>query len=131
MSHFTLIKTKFKSGEHLIDALKDLGHDVQENQELVITNPDHREDHPVIMAELAISNDVGFVWNEETKVYDLNYDHATWDLNIPVERFIQKLQQQYALRSITSSVKEDGFEIEMQAVAEDGAVELVCTRWTN
>ena len=131
MSHFTLIKTKFKSGEHLVSALKDLGHDVQENQELVITNPDHREDHPVVLAQVAISNDVGFIWNEETNVYEFNYDHATWDLDVPVERFIQKLQQQYALNSITSSVKEEGFEIENKVVGVDGSVELVCTRWTN
>ena len=57
MSHFTCIKTKIKERPYLIEALEIMGHDVQENQELVITNPDHAEDHPVVHAEVAISND--------------------------------------------------------------------------
>ena len=64
MSHFSTIQTKIKHKPQLIEALELLQYDVQENQELVITNPDHAEDHPVVHAEIAVSNDIGFRWNE-------------------------------------------------------------------
>ena len=63
MSHFTCIKTQIKDRPQLIEALEMMGHDVQENQALVITNPDHAEDHPVVLAQVAITNDIGFRWN--------------------------------------------------------------------
>ena len=54
MSHFTCIKTEFKDKEVLVESLEllgerpnvptDLGMSVVD---LVITNPDHSEDHPV------------------------------------------------------------------------------------
>ena len=83
MSHFSTIQTKIKHKPQLIEALELLQYDVQENQELVITNPDHAEDHPVVHAEIAVSNDIGFRWNETTETYDLYSDHATWNLDIP------------------------------------------------
>ena len=36
MSHFSTIKTKIKERPYLIEALEIMGHDVQENQNLVI-----------------------------------------------------------------------------------------------
>ena len=33
------------------------------------------------------------------------------------------------LRCLTASTKEEGYEIEEQYVADDGAVELVVTKW--
>ena len=77
MSHFSTIKTKIKDKSNLIEALQLLQYDVKEDQELVITNPDHAEDHPVVHAEVVISNDIGFRWNEETQSYDLYSDHGT------------------------------------------------------
>ena len=112
MSHFTCIKTQIKERPYLIEALEIMGHDVQENQELVITNPDHAEDHPVVHAEVAISNDIGFRYNEETQTYDLYSDHATWNLNVPVERFRDKVNQQYARMLLHGTVKEEGFEVQ-------------------
>ena len=129
MSHFSTIKTKIKEKPLLLEALQLLGHDVKENQELVITNPDHSEDHPVVHAEVTISNDIGFRWNEETQSYDLYSDHATWNLDIPVERFIDKVNQQYSRMSIHSVVKEQGFEVAEEWEMDDNSIELTVTRW--
>ena len=129
MSHFTCIKTKIKERPYLIEALELLGHVVQENQELVITNPDHAEDHPVVHAEVAISNDIGFRWNEETQTYDLYSDHATWNLNVPPSRFINKVTQQYARMSIHNTIKEEGFQVQEEWEMDDGSIELTVTRW--
>ena len=119
MSHFTCIKTQIKERPYLIEALEIMGHDVQENQELVITNPDHAEDHPVVHAEVAISNDIGFRYNEETQTYDLYSDHATWNLNVPVERFRDKVNQQYARMLLHGTVKEEGFTVQEEWEMDD------------
>jgi len=129
MSHFTKINTKIKERPYLIEALELLGHDVQENQELVITNPDHAENHPVVHAEVAISNDVGFRWNEETKTYDLYSDHDTWNNNVPVKRFVDKVTQQYARVAVYDTVKEMGFQVQEEWEMDDNSIEITATRW--
>jgi|TARA_B100000029_G_scaffold349333_1_gene341666 hypothetical protein len=111
--------------------LKALGHKVEEQKQImVVSDAEHAKGHPDIEIDIKAGSDIGFRWNEELEVYELVTDLQTWSLPIDQRFFIQKLQQEYALLSIVSSVKEDGFQIEEQYVAEDGAVELVCTRWT-
>ena len=129
MSHFSTIKTKIKNKPELLEALLILGHEVQENQELVITNPDHAENHPVVHAEVVISNDIGFRWNEETETYDLYSDHATWNLDVPPSRFLDKVTQQYARMTVHNQVKELGFQVEEEWEMDDNSIELTVTRW--
>ena len=129
MSHFSTIKTKIKDKSNLIEALQLLQYDIKEDQELHITNPDHAENHPVVHAEDAISNDIGFRWNEETKTYDLYSDHGTWNLNIPPSRFVDKVTQQYARMTIHNATKELGFQLEEEWEMDDNSIELVVTRW--
>ena len=129
MSHFTCIKTQIKERPYLIEALELMGHDVQENQALVISNPSHAEDHPVVHAEVAISNDIGFRYNEETQAYDLYSDHDTWSLDVPAPRFVEKVTQQYARMTIYSTVKEMGYEVQEEWEMDDNSIELTVTRW--
>ena len=129
MSHFSTIKTKIKEKPILLEALELLQYDVKENQDLVITNPDHAEDHPVVRAEVAITNDIGFRWNEETQTYDLYSDDATWDLDVPVSRFLDKVTQQYARMTIHSAIKEEGFTVAEEWEMDDNSIELTVTRW--
>ena len=129
MSHFTKINTKIKERPYLIEALELMGHDVQENQELVITNPSHAENHPVVHAEVAISNDVGFRWNEETQTYDLYSDHDTWNNSVPVERFADKVTQQYARVTIYNTVEQLGFQVQEEWEMDDNSIEITATRW--
>ena len=131
MSHFSTIKTKIKERPYLIEALEIMGHEVQENQNLVITNPTHAEDHPVVHAQVTISNDIGFRWNEETGSYDLYSDHSTWNLNVPVERFVDKVNQQYARMALHGLVKEEGFQVAEEWEMDDNSIELTVTRWVN
>ena len=44
----------------MIEALELMGHDIQENKQLVINNPSHAEEHPEFLADVAIRNDIGF-----------------------------------------------------------------------
>ena len=129
MSHFTTIKTKIKDRPVLIEALELMGHDVQENQQLVINNPDHGEGHPSFVADVAIKNDIGFRWNKNIKSYELVAELDAWDLDVPVNRFIEKVTQQYARVTLHNTVKDEGFEVEEEWEMDDNSIELTVTRW--
>ena len=129
MSHFTCIKTKIKERPQLIEALEIMGHDIQENKQLVIDNPDHGEGHPEFVADVAIKNDIGFRWNNNTKTYELVAELDTWDLDVPVNRFIDKLTQQYARMTLHGTVKEDGWQVAEEWEMDDNSIELTVTRW--
>ena len=129
MSHFTCIKTKIKPRPYLIEALELMGHDVQENKQLVINNPSHAEEHADFHAEVAIKNDIGFRWNKNTETYELVAELDTWDLDVPVQRFIDKLTQQYARTTLHNTVKEEGFQIAEEWEMTDNSIELTVTRW--
>ena len=129
MSHFTCIKTKIKERPYLIEALEWMGHDVQENQQLVINNPSHATDHAEFHAEVAIKNDIGFRWNKNTETYELVAELDTWDLDVPVNRFIDKLTQQYARSTLYNTVKEEGFTVDEEWEMTDNSIELTVTRW--
>ena len=129
MSHFTCIRTKIKERPYLIEALELMGHDVQENQVLTINNPDHADEHPEFHAEVAIRNDIGFRWNKITETYELVAELDTWDLDVPVNRFIDKLTQQYARSTLYNTVKEEGFTVDEEWEMTDNSIELTVTRW--
>ena len=129
MSHFTCIKTKIKERSYLVEALVILGHDVQENQQLIINNPSHAEEHPNFLADVAIKNDIGFRWNKNTETYELVAELDTWDLDVPVSRFIDKLTQQYARMTLHGTVKEEGWQVEEEWEMDDNSIELTVTRW--
>ena len=131
MSHFTCIKTKIKERPYLIEALELTGHDVEENKALVINNPSHAEEHPAFLADVAIKNDVGFRWNINTETYELVAELDTWDLDVPVSRFFDKLTQQYARMTLHETVKEDGWQLAEEWEMEDNSIELTVTRWIS
>ena len=138
MSHFTCIKTEFKDKEVLVESLEllgerpnvpsDLGMSVVD---LVITNPDHAEEHPTVEVDIAIGVDIGFKFNEKTGSFEFYSDHATWEKDIPVERFLEKLTQQYARMMIHRTIKEEGFEVQEEWEMDDNSIELTVNRWVN
>ena len=130
MSHFTCIKTKIKERPQLIEALELMGHDIEENKQLVVNNPSHAEEHPEFHAEVAISSDIGFRLNKNTGNYELVAELDTWDLDVPVNRFIEKVTQQYARQTVKSVVESEGFVVEREVVnMENNSVELLVSRW--
>ena len=129
MSHFTCIKTQIKERPYLIEALELMGHDTEENKVLVVNNAAHADEHPEFFAEVAIRNDIGFRWNKNTETYELVAELDTWDLDVPVSRFIDKVTQQYARTAVHNLVKEEGFEIAEEWEMDDNSIELTVTRW--
>ena len=136
MSHFTCIKTKLHDKKHLVEALIDIGERPNvpsdlgmEIVELVVMNPSHAEDHPIVEAQISIGPDIGFKLNEETGNYELYADEQTWNKKVPIDRFVNKLTQQYALRCLTASTQEEGFVVEEKKVSNNGSIEIFVNRW--
>ena len=129
MSHFTCVKTQIKERPYLIEALQSMGHDIEENKVLVVNSAVHAEEHPEFFAEVAIRNDIGFRWNKNTETYELVAELDTWDLDVPVSRFIEKVTQQYARTTLHNTVKEEGFEVAEEWEMDDNSIELTVTRW--
>ena len=135
MSHFSTIKTKLEDRDALLQALERIGErpnvPFQGTSviELVLLNPTHAEEHPTVEGEVSIGVDVGFKLNEKTGAYELIADRQTWDRDVPIERFMEKLTQQYARMLIHREVEEKGFQIEEEWEMEDNSIELTVSRW--
>ena len=125
MSHFSTIKTKLKCKESLVSALNTLGHEAQENTLLV--NP-QGHDHKQWNVCVALNDEVGFKWTGDE--YELVAELDTWDFDVPVQRFIDRLTQQYAEQMILSKIEEQGFQVQERKVDTTGTVELSVGRWT-
>ena len=130
MSHFSTIKTKLKNKPQLVEALEILQYDVKEDQELKVTGA-HGINHETVEAEVAIAQDIGFRMHPVTGEYELVADLETWNQPIPVERFMDKVNQQYARMTVYNTVKEMGFQVEEEWEMEDNSIELTVTRWVQ
>ncbi len=128
MSHFSTIKTKIKEKPFLLKALEVLGHEVKQDQELVVSGT-HGHNHPVVQADICIATDIGFRWCNDTQAYELVSDIETWSLPTPPRRFIDKVTQQYAKETILDTVKDQGFTVEEESSKIDNSIELTVTRW--
>ncbi|MFM9041794.1 MAG: DUF1257 domain-containing protein [Vulcanococcus sp.] len=128
MSHFSTVKTELRDRTALIDALIDLGHTPSE-----AAKPVRGYRGQTVTADLTVpaegSGDLGFRWNAASGSYELVADLDLWSQPIPVERFLAKLTQRYALRSILAASAQEGFQVSEQRQEQDGTIELVVTRW--
>ena len=127
MSHFSTIKTKIKNKPELVEALQLLQYDVQEDQELI--NPINHQ-HEKVKADVSIGNDIGFRLNNNGE-YELVTDIQTWKDPVPVERFIDKVTQQYARLTVRNTAKELGFQVQEEWEMTDNSIELTVTRWVQ
>jgi len=118
-----------KNKDTLLEALNLLQYNANENQDLVIENPSHAEEHPVMNACVAVAPDIGFCWNEQTQSYDLYSDEQTWSLSTPPNRFVDKVTQQYARLTVHNTMKQEGWQVEDEWEMDDNSIELTVTRW--
>ena len=130
MSHFSTIKTQIKEKEPLIKALTNLGYQIDQEEKFV---KGYRGKFTAVDISMNLPSDtkVGFKWDNNSNTYELVTDLDLWKLEIPVERFINKVTQMYAYQTIISKTKEDGYQIVEQKNKHDGSIELVLTKWDN
>jgi hypothetical protein len=128
MSHFSTVKTELRDRAALIEALRDLGHNPSEGLRAV-----RGYRGQTVQADLTLAaddgGDIGFRWSDASGSYELVTDLDLWRQPIPVDRFLAKLTQRYALRTILAASSEEGFQVSEQRQSTDGSIELVVTRW--
>lgn len=128
MSHFSTIRTELRDREALVMALTDLGHTPEQGGREV-----RGYRGQTVRADLAVPQtegaDIGFRWNEASASYELVTDLELWSQPVPVERFLSRLTQRYALHAILAASAEEGFQVSEQTSSLDGTIELVVTRW--
>jgi hypothetical protein len=87
----------------------------------------------MITADLAIrqaeGGDIGFRFNPEAGCYELVADLDLWRQPVPIERFLARLTQRYALHTILAASAAEGFQVNQQTNQQDGSIEVVVTRW--
>ena len=128
MSHFSTVKTELRQLEPLVKALEDMGYTPDQGE-----RPVRGYRGQTVTADVAIAvqdgGDIGFRWNSASKSYELVTDLDLWKQQIPVERFLSKLTQRYALNTVLAATNKEGFQVAEQTQTEDGSIELVVTRW--
>ena len=128
MSHFSTVKTELRQLAPLRGALEDLGYAPGESQQTV-----RGYQGQTVEAELAVAvdggADFGFRWNDANGAYEFVTDLDLWRQPVPVERFLSRLTQRYALRSVLEASHQEGFDVAEQKDCQDGTIELVVTRW--
>ena len=126
MSHFTTIKTTIRNRPELVEALELLQYNVV--QDIKLQNPlDH--EHKQWQVDIAVNDEIGFRWNKNTRTYELVADEQTWNLDVPVQRFIDKVTQQYARMTVHNTVKELGYQVEEEWEMDDMSIEITATVW--
>ena len=129
MSHFTKIQTKLKDRPALLEALNLLGHFPEEEKELKVSGY-HGKGHETVTADIAITKDSGLKWNDTTGTFELVADVHTWEMNIPITRFLDKLTQQYARMLVHNTVKDmEGYEVQEEWEMDDNSIEITVKRW--
>lgn len=126
MSHFSQIKTQIRNLASLQAALTDLGIDWKADPEQVRGYQGQTRN-----AEVAIEQengyDIGFSWNGSE--YELVADLQFWQQAWSVDRFLQKVTQRYAFRTVMSETAKQGFQVTEQEQNQDGSIRLVVQRW--
>ena len=128
MSHFSTVKTKLRESKPLIQALTQLGYEINQEKKFVKGYKGQTTDVDISL-DLPNNTKVGFKWNHNSKAYELVTDLDLWKFDLPVERFISKITQMYAYHTIITKTEEDGYQIVEQKNQNDGSIELVLTKW--
>ena len=130
MSHFSTVKTQLRKREPLFQALNDLGYVPEEGENLI-----RGYRGQTVKAEMVVSStrggDIGFRFDTSSQSYELVTDLDLWSQPVPVERFLAQLTQRYALNTVLTAAKQEGFEVAEQSSNVDGSIELVVTRWDS
>ena len=123
MSQFTTIKVQIKQGEVLLQVLKELGYQVEQNTHIRGYMGDKTNAEYVI--KQSNGYDLGFRKNEES--YELVADF--WGAKINQQEFINNISQKYAHKTLMETIQTEGFNVEEEEVLADGTVRVIVGRW--
>ena len=123
MSHFTTIKVQIKQCEVLLQVLKELGYQVEQNTQVRGYMGDKTNAEYVI--KQSNGYDLGFRKNGEG--YELVADF--WGAEINQQEFINNISQKYAHKTLMETIQTEGFNVEEEEVLADGTVRVIVGKW--
>ncbi len=123
MSHISRIKTQWIDASILVQALKDLGYEVEAGP-ATLTALGGQQMEVDLIVRLRLSNDIGFRKNGEA--YEVVAD---WFGVLGVKRnsFIRKLNQRYAYLAARQKLEEQGFTL-VEEKDQRGKIRLLLRR---
>lgn len=131
-SHFSSIETQLFNKQTLLKALKDMGvksQALKADGEQIEARGYKGE---TVMADIVIPQqnnyDVAFRYNGES--YELVTDLQFWQQSMPVDAFMEKVNQRYAINNLVDTSSEDGFNVDNVVTASDGSVTLQMSRYS-
>ena len=128
MSHFTSMKTRFQNLFYLQSALNKL--QIEHKTQKILTKQNNLTTYNFdLTIPQSNGHDIKFCWNEQE--YALVVDMSYWNQPYPVERFIDKIAQQYAGEVIIGESKKLGFEPVKYQQNTDGSNTLILERWNK
>ena len=125
MSHFTTLKTKLTDKSILLKVLNTLNYGAVEN--ILLDNPVNH-DHEEVYVEVAVTRYVGFKRAEDGTL-ELVADKDAWKESIPVERFLEKVTQEYARQTVLGTVQEQGYTVVSEQKSVENTIEIVAEKW--
>jgi len=130
-SHFSSIETKLFNKVSLLKALNDMGVKTKTAQVQGEQVEARGYKGETIMADIVIPQrnnyDVAFRNNGES--YELVTDLQFWQQAMPVDAFMEKVNQRYAINNLIDNSEEDGFNVDNVVTAVDGTVTLEMSRY--
>nr|WCH56233.1 hypothetical protein [Hypnea sp.] len=124
MSHLSRIKTSINNKEILKKTLKDLNFTYTSKDSTCYNNQITTED---IIVQKNGKNVFILSWNG--KEYSLLADLALWQIDLPYDRLIDKITQQYSYNTIITESTKYGFRNISQNILKDGSIQLIVQRW--
>ena len=124
MSHFSTIATEITNKGYLLEALRQMGYEAEENT--MIRGYRGQETAVTVAARAKQGYDIGFMAREGGG-YDVVADWFGVQ-GIKEQDFIARLRQQYAVATVRDQVGRQGFQVVEQRDA-DGQIRIVARRW--
>ena len=128
MSHFTNLKTSFKNLLHLENALIQLEIPYKREKKVIEANNSKLYNVNLVIPQ-SNNYDITFNWNGEE--YELIFDASFWIQPYSVEKFINKISQQYANSVIVTESQKIGFQPIKSKQHIDGSTTIILHRWNT
>ena len=125
MSHFLRIRTQLREREHLVAALRDLHHQYQEGENLLVRGYRGNQERAEVVVNTGSQYDIGF--QHKADCYEVVADWWGVEGNSPIRReaFIQQVSRQYAYNVIRDHMREQILILEEERPLENGDVVMV------
>ena len=128
MSHFTTVETKMHDIECLLEALKELGYEVNQATEGVnVRGYNQQMEKCEIAIKVSNKYDVGVRQGVNGVEFVADWWGVEATRGVTEVQFIQQVQQRYAYKKVLKEVKSRGYTLE--TVKETNTISLTVRKW--